>query len=155
MRWLVLAVTHGTALAVGFGLGIYLLPILTAPQSPDAAMLASMAEKAEFSAEFAEDLPGNDFLHWGRGSVSVGEAAVVHQGELAPGPDYKLYLVPEFVEDEAQFEAVRDRSLRVGDVKTFDGFVVDLADDVDVRAYTTVLVWCEAFGEFIAAAKYQ
>jgi hypothetical protein len=76
-------------------------------------------------------------------------------GRLAPGPDYKLYLVPDFVQDEAQFLALKHTALRVGDIKTFDGFLVPLPPGVDLAAYTTVLVWCEAFGQFISAAKYR
>ena len=154
-RFLVLFVTHGAALALGFALGIYLLPILTAPPSPDAATLEAMAEDAIFSANFEEDLPGNDFLHWGRGTVRLTPAQIVHTGELAPGPDYMVYLVPEFVEDEAGFAAQQEASLRVGPVKTFAGFALDLPAGTDLEAYTTVLVWCEAFGEFIAAARYR
>ena len=26
---------------------------------------------------------------------------------------------------------------------------------VDIESYTTVLVWCETFGEFISAARYR
>ncbi|MEO0617748.1 MAG: DM13 domain-containing protein [Pseudomonadota bacterium] len=154
-RWFALTATHAIALVIGIALGIYLLPILTAPTSPDTATLSRMAQSATFTAQFAEDLSGNDFLHWGRGSVSVGPRQIVHQGKLAPGPDYKLYLVETFVENEDQFLAVKDRSPRIADVKTFSGFAVDVPDDIDVADYTTVLIWCEAFGEFIAAAKYQ
>ena len=31
----------------------------------------------------------------------------------------------------------------------------NILNDVDVAAYTTVLVWCEAFSEFITAGKYR
>lgn len=155
MRWIIRLITHGIVFAAGFALGVYLLPILTAPPSIDRAMLVETAKAAEFKSEFKRDLKGSDFLHWGEGSVSIGPEKVVHMGALSPGPDYKLYLVPEFVEDEASFNAIKEKSLRVGDVKTFDGFIVDLPADVDLTAYTTVLVWCEAFGEFITAAKYR
>jgi hypothetical protein len=140
---------------IGFALGIYLLPIITAPPSPDQAMLAESAQTALYKAEFQRDLKGSDFLHWGEGTVSVSPTRITHQGSLAPGPDYKLYLVPEFVEDEAEFLAVRDTAQRLGDIKTFDGFLVDVPPTVDIEAYTTVLVWCETFGEFISAAKYR
>lgn len=40
---LLLAATHGAALALGFGLGVYFLPILTAAPAPDAATLAAAA----------------------------------------------------------------------------------------------------------------
>jgi hypothetical protein len=155
MRWIVLAATHGVMLVAGFALGIYLLPIITAPPSPDRAMLEESAASALYTAEFSRDLSGSDFLHWGEGKVSVAPDRITHRGSLAPGPDYKLYLVPDFVEDEAQFEAVRNQAVRIGDIKTFDGFLVDVPPAVDIEAFTTVLVWCETFGEFISAARYR
>ncbi len=155
MRWIILSATHIAVLAAGFALGIYLLPILTAPASLDRQMLATTAQNALFKAEFNRDLKGSDFLHWGEGTVSITPRKIVHEGKLAPGPDYKLYLVKEFVEDEEQFLKIKSNAQLVGDVKTFDGFLLDVPQDVDVGSYTTVIVWCEAFGEFITAAKYK
>lgn len=155
MRKLVLLVSHLAMLGAGFGLGVYLLPILTAPPAPEAAMLQQKAQSALYSAEFTRDLEGSDFLHWGEGTVSLSQTEIVHQGRLAPGPDYRLYLVSEFVETEAQFEAIKADALEIGEIKSFDGFLIALPDGVDLDAYTTVLVWCEAFGEFITAAAYR
>ncbi len=155
LRWIMLFASHGVALAIGFALGVYFLPILTAPESPDKAMLAETAKTALYKAQFKRDLKGSDFLHWGEGNVSVSPKKIVHQGKLAPGPDYKVYLVKEFVEDEAQFNKVKGKAQGVGDVKTFDGFVLDVPAGVDVSAYSTVVVWCESFGVFISAAKYR
>ena len=155
MRKLALLISHAGALAIGVALGIYLLPILTAPAAPDAAMLEEKAKAAAFSAQFTRDLEGSDFLHWGEGTVSLTAEEIVHQGKLAPGPDYRLYLVPGFVETEAAFEAVKSEARQVGEIKSFDGFLVSLPDDVDLTAYDTVVVWCEAFGEFITAARYR
>lgn len=45
--------------------------------------------------------------------------------------------------------------VRVGDVRTFDNFVVPVPAAIDVDGYNTVIVWCEAFGQFITAAKYR
>jgi hypothetical protein len=155
MRKLVLLFTHLFTFAAGFGLGVYLLPILTAPAAPEAAMLEEKAQAATYSASFTRDLEGSDFLHWGEGTVSLSPTEIVHQGRLAPGPDYRLYLVPDFVETEAQFEAIKADALQVGEIKSFDGFLVSLPPDVNLEAYTTVVVWCEAFAEFITAAKYR
>ena len=155
LRWIILAGTHGGALAVGFALGIYLLPILTAPEGPGEEVLAQSAASAVFEAEFTRELAGSDFLHWGEGTVSITPTQAVHTGALAPGPDYQLYLASEFVEDEAGFERIKDSALRIGSVKTFDGFLVDVPEGVNVADYSTVIVWCESFGEFITAAKYQ
>jgi hypothetical protein len=155
MRWIVLFGTHMTVLAAGFALGVYLLPIIIAPPSVDRTMLADHAKGAMFEATFARDIQGSDFLHWGEGTVSISPSRIVHQGTLAPGPDYKVYLVTTFVQTEADFLNVKDQSARIGDVKTFDGFIVDVPAGVDVTAYTTVVIWCETFSEFISAAQYR
>ncbi|NNK78866.1 MAG: DM13 domain-containing protein [Litoreibacter sp.] len=155
MRRLILLITHGAALGVGFALGIYLLPIFTAPASPDEAMLSEKASAAVYSAEFKRDLRGSDFLHWGEGTVSLSPSEIVFMGSLAPGPDYKLYLVPEFVEHEDEFVPLKSGSVQIGDVKTFDGLILEVPESVDIEAFTTVLIWCEAFGEFITAAQYR
>jgi hypothetical protein len=154
-KWLVLAVTHCAALGVGIALGIYLLPILTAPAAPSATDVTAAAGKAEFKGEFRRDLKDSDFLHWGEGTVSVSRRAIALMGRIAPGPDYKLYLSPEFVETEADFNRLKARMARVGDVKTFENFIVPLPANIDPAAYTTVIVWCESFGQFISAARYR
>lgn len=155
LRWIAFAISHAVAVAIGFALGVYFLPILTAPDAPDQAMLDVTAQSALFKTEFKRDLKGSDFLHWGEGSVSVSAEKIVHQGKLAPGPDYKLYLTKAYVEDEAEFLKAKNDAQRLGDVKTFNGFIVDVPAGIDVNSYSTVVVWCEAFGEFITAAKYK
>ncbi|MEM8978473.1 MAG: DM13 domain-containing protein [Pseudomonadota bacterium] len=155
MRKLILLITHAGALAIGFALGVYFLPILTAPPSPDQAKLEEMASEALFTAEFTRELRGSDFLHWGEGTVSVTPGQIVHEGKLAPGPDYKVYLTKSFVEHEDEFNPIKADALQVGDVKSFAGFIVELPEGVDVSAYNTVVVWCESFGEFITAAQYR
>lgn len=155
LRLFLLVCSHGAMLAVGFALGVYFLPILTAPKGPDQTALAAAAEQARYEASLTRELRGSDLLHWGEGTISVSDRQIVHDGALSPGPDYKLYLVREFVEDEAEFEAVKETAVRLGDIKTFDGFIVDVPENVRIDDYNTVLVWCEAFSEFITAAKYR
>ena len=154
-KLLFISATHIGALMVGVALGIYILPILTAPKSPDAADLTQMAGNSLFKADLSQDLRGHDFLHWGKGTISLSNTHIVHQGELAPGPDYKLYLVKDFVEHEDEFLPIKDNALLIGDVKTFDGFALSVPPNVELSQYTTVLVWCEAFSEFIAAGQYR
>lgn len=154
-KWLLLTATHAATLAAGFGLGVYLLPILTAPPGPDAAAQRVVADTAQFRGRFERNLRGSDLIHWGEGDVRLSRDRIAHQGRLAPGPDYKLYLVSEFVDTKEAFLAVKGKAKRIGDVKTFEGFVLDVPAGVDVAAYTTVVVWCEAFSQFITAAKYR
>ena len=155
MKKLLLLITHALALGAGFSAGIYALPILTAPAAPSAAEVQSQASAAQFSGQFRRDLKGSDLLHWGEGTVSVSRSTITLKGRIAPGPDYKLYLSPEFVETRADFERLKSRMLRVGDVKTFDNFIVPVVGNVDPAAYNTVIIWCESFGQFITAAKYR
>lgn len=154
-RWLLLLGSHTAALGIGFALGIFALPILTAPPPPTQAEAASAADGAMFTGKFRRDLKGSDLLHWGEGTVSIGRERIVLTGRLAPGPDYKLYLSPDFVETEADFARLKSAMVRVGDVRTFDNFVVEVAPSIDVERYTTVIVWCESFGQFITAARYR
>lgn len=155
MKRLLLLATHLLALAVGFALGVYALPILIAPAPPAAAELAAQAGAAAFKGTFRRDLKDSDALHWGEGVVTVAPGSIGLTGKLAPGPDYKLYLSPEFVETEADFKRLKPQMARVADVKTFENFLVTVPPGVDVARYTTVIVWCETFSQFITAARYR
>jgi hypothetical protein len=155
MRKLLLAGSHLVAVAIGFALGVYTLPILIAPPAPSAAEVAAQADKATFKGQFRRDLKDSDALHWGEGTVSVSRTSIALAGELAPGPDYKLYLAPEFVETETDFKRLRPSMVRVGDVKTFKNFLVTVPESVDPSRYNTVVVWCETFSRFITAAQYR
>jgi len=152
---LLLIVSHAVVAALGFGAGIYALPILTAPPAPAQAEVTALAGQAQFTGRFRRDLTGSDALHWGEGTVAVSRSAVSLQGSIAPGPDYKLYLAPEFVQTEADFLRLKAKMLRVGDVKTFENFIVPMPASADPTDYNTVIVWCESFRQFITAAQYR
>ena len=100
---LVLIVSHLAVGILGFALGIYVLPILVAPSGPSSGEVDAIKSAATYAAEFRRDLKGSDLLHWGEGHVSVAPRVVAFSGRLAPGPDYKLYLAPEFVETKEDF----------------------------------------------------
>ncbi|WP_298924691.1 DM13 domain-containing protein [uncultured Ramlibacter sp.] len=154
-KTLLLVASHACVLAVGFAMGIYALPILTAPPAPTNAQASSAASQAAYSGQFRRNLKDSDALHWGEGTVSVGRQSIVLVGKLAPGPDYKLYLSPVFLETEADFIRLKPQMVRVGDVRTFDNFVVAVPGSVDVSQYKAVIVWCESFSQFITAAQYR
>jgi hypothetical protein len=154
-RALLLTASHIAVAAVGFAGGIYALPILIAPRAPTLDELRAASVQAEFTGQFKRDLRGSDFLHWGEGTVSIAPNAISLAGKLAPGPDYKLYLSPEFVETEADFNRLKKNMVRVGDVKTFENFIVEVPAGIEPAKYSVVIVWCETFGQFITAAKYR
>jgi hypothetical protein len=155
VKILTLAGTHLIAIGAGFALGIYVLPILTAPEGPDTGAVRSVAESSRFTGEFRRGLADSDALHWGEGRLFVGPDTIAFEGRLAPGPDYRLYLSPEFVETEAAFETLKSEMVQVGHVMTFENFMVAVPESVDPADFTAAIVWCESFGQFITAASYQ
>lgn len=150
-----LAVSHLVVAGIGFAGGIYALPILIAPTAPTAEEIKAATAQVQFTAAFKRDLKDSDALHWGEGTVSIGRNAISLVGRLSPGPDYKLYLSPAFVETESDFKRLKTTMVRVGDVKTFENFVVSIPAGIDPAKYSAVIVWCETFSEFITAAKYR
>jgi Electron transfer DM13 len=154
-RIFLLAATHLLVLALGFALGVYLLPILSAPPAPDAAQVQAAARGASYQGEFKRALKGSDALHWGEGRVTLGASAVTLAGRVTPGPAYKLYLVPQYVETGEDFLRLKAKSLAVGDIKTFENFIVPLPASTRLENYDSVVVWCEAFSQFITAARYR
>ena len=154
-RVLLLVASHSAFAATGFATGIYALPILIAPAAPSAEELKAATSDVQFTGTFKRDLKDSDALHWGEGVVSIAPKAISLAGRLAPGPDYKLYLSREFVETEADFNRLKSSMVRVGDVKTFENFVVPIPADINPAKYTAVVVWCETFAQFITAAKYR
>lgn len=150
-----IVLTHGIALAAGFALGIYLLPVLIAPEPPSDEAVGSSMQQAIFTTRFTRDLPGSDFLHWGEGEVSISATRIGFTGSLAPGPDYQLYLSRELTLDEESFLRVKAEAVRIGPVKTFENFLLDIPAGVDPADYNAIVVWCESFSEFITAASYR
>ncbi|MEO6919907.1 MAG: DM13 domain-containing protein [Collimonas sp.] len=148
--------SHLFALALGFGAGVYFLPILTAGDGPSAEQLAQAASKAKYTAVFKKDLPGSDFLHWAQGTVAISETMIAFEGKIAPGPDYKVYLTSEYVGSKEEFMKIKERALRVGEVKTFERFIVDMSQQpVDLSRYDSVVIWCETYSQFISAAQFR
>jgi len=74
---------------------------------------------------------------------------------VSPGPDYKLYLTPQYVENEAEFLDIKAQSVRVADITGFDNFRVDVPMSIDPTQYPAVIIWCERFGEFITSGEFE
>ena len=155
MRILAFLASHLGALGFGFALGVFALPILVAPDSPAIDELRAHADQAPYHGEFRRGLADSDFLHWGEGTIAVDTDRIALIGKLAPGPDYRLYLSPQFVETEADFNALKSRMVEVGHIRTFENFTIPVPETIDVERFDTVVVWCEAFGQFITAATYR
>ena len=150
-----LLATHSFVLIFGFALGIYLLPILTAPDSIEISKINDYEKKSLYQTEFIRDLRGSDPWHWGEAKVTISNKKITVNGSIAPGPDYKLYLLNSFVEHEDEFLPIKEDAQYVAEVKSFENFVVDVPSDINVSKFNTVVIWCESFNEFITAAQYR
>lgn len=150
-----LLVSHLFAVGAGFAAGVYFLPILIAPPAPDRATVVEAAKNSEYVGVFSRDRKDSDAFHWGEGEISIGSDVISFVGKLAPGPDYRLYLSPQFVETEADFNRLKSTMVQVGEIKTFENFVVPLRQGVDPSNYSSVVVWCESFGQFITSGSYD
>ncbi|QQX86998.1 DM13 domain-containing protein [Cupriavidus necator] len=151
----ILVLTHVAALAVGFAAGIYVLPILTEQAGASAEQVQAVSQQSRYTGTFRKDLAGSDALHWASGQLHVSPHALAFEGSVAPGPDYRIYLAPEFVDNKEAFLRIKNRSLQVSELKTFGNFTVALPAGVDPARYAAVVIWCERFGQFIGAAGYR
>lgn len=155
MGKLFLLVSYIIVLCIGFAAGIFALPILTAPPAPAIEEVMAGSSAARFTGTFRRDLQDSDFLHYGEGKVFIHDDRVAFEGKLAAGPDYRLYFAPEFVETETDFLAGKHLMVDAGPIRTFENFIVPLADDLKPEDYSAVVVWCESFNQFITAASYR
>ena len=121
----------------------------------DIDKIIKLEKNALYKTLFVKDLKGSDLFHWGEAKVTVSKNEIIVNGSIAPGPDYKLYLTKEFVEQEEEFLFIKDKSKYIAEVKTFKNFVITIPENIDINDYNTIVIWCESFSEFITAAKYK
>ena len=144
----------GTAFSVG--LGYFTFPYVFPP--PAAMDVLSADEQAELVAtgRFIQADP-SDPIHYGSGTVKV-YAGVVYLDsdfEVGPGPAFHVYLVPTpQVRREADVE--RTMFIDLGGLRAFKGsqkYVIPAG--VDLKAYKSVVIWCERFGVLISPADLE
>lgn len=148
-------VTHLAVFGAGTGLGIYILPILTAETNATAPEIQAVKQSAKYTGEFSRNQKGSDAVHWAEGKLYVSEHEIAFEGEIAPGPDYKIYLTKTQADDKESFLKIKDYAKLIGDLKNFGNFKKTLPAGVNPDDYTTVQIWCETFSQFIGSASYK
>ena len=150
-----LLVSHTSFLVAGVVIGIYSLPILMATSDPTSGTLVLGIKQTRYVATISENLTDSDFLHWGKGTFSLGDEYIVFQGNLAPGPAYQLYLAPKFIDTEKAFLEQKHLMQEVGDVTSFNDYVLPVNPEINIDQFNTVIIWCESFNQFITSAQYK
>jgi hypothetical protein len=154
-RLITLVSSHLLIACTAFFLGIYSLPIIMAPTDPSSGALAIALKDTRYVATIADDLSGSDWLHWGQGRFSVGNQYIVFQGKLAPGPAYRLYLSPKFVETEKEFTQFKASMIEVGTINSFGNYIIPVSKNIKIGNFNTLIIWCESFNQFITAAQFK
>lgn len=154
-KLIILFCSHLITLFLGFGLGVYYLPIIIAEKSSSLQEIKKVEKKANYKTEFKKGQKGNDFFHWGEGQVFISDKFISLEGSISPGPDYKVYLLKNFVEHESEFIPIKSTATFISDLKTFENFIVEVPENININNYNTIIIWCEKFKEFITSAKYK
>ncbi|HEI9850648.1 TPA: DM13 domain-containing protein [Serratia marcescens] len=149
-----LLMSHLTFLGAGTGLGIYLLPILTAQENASLNEINDVKKLAKYKGEFNRNQKGSDVFHWAEGELYVTDSEIAFRGQVAPGPDYKIYLTKAQAVDKNSFLEMKKKAVLIGELKNFDNFRKSIPDSVNVNEFTTVQIWCERFSKFIGSAVY-
>ncbi|HAT3516306.1 DM13 domain-containing protein [Serratia marcescens] len=150
-----LLMSHLTFLGAGTGLGIYLLPILTAQENSSLNEINDVKKLAKYKGEFNRNQKGSDIFHWAEGELYVTDGEIAFKGQVAPGPDYKIYLTKAQAVDTNSFLEMKKEAVLIGELKNFGNFQKSSPDSVNVNEFTTVQIWCERFSKFIGSAVYQ
>jgi len=131
------------------------------PQTPDAPQSAGDPPaqdlpKPAATGTFIHANP-SDPVHWGRGKVSAYQRIVFLEPdfEVGPGPKYHVYLVPKAnVRREADVKG--EKFVDLGRLRAFKGSQrYEIPDGVDLKDYSSVVIWCEAFGVLISPADLK
>lgn len=148
----------GGVLGTGFGiaLGFFIFPYVFPP--PPAADQLADAERSKLvaSGSFIHANP-SDPVHYGKGRVSVYEHAVFLEPdfEVGPGPAFHVYLVPKAsIRSSSDLKDVMFVDL--GGLRAFKGsqrYLIPV--DVNLKAYQSVIIWCERFGVLISPADLK
>ena len=153
--FIALTVKFLAGVVVGFGLGVYFLPIIIADAPAADEVIIAAAEEASWQATFKKDLPGSDPIHWGEGTLFLSQGKVSLDGAVSPGPDYRLYLTPRYAETTSEFLAIKSQSRQIARIKGFKNFSYALDGSIDFSKYDSVVIWCERFSQFITAGRLE
>jgi hypothetical protein len=145
----------GGVLGTGFGiaLGFFLFPFVFPPPAAFEQLTEADRSPLHATGTFIHANP-SDPIHYGKGKVSVYQRTVFLESdfEVGPGPAFHVYLVPKAnIRDAA---AVKDAMfVDLGGLRAFKGSQrYPIPAGVDLKNYSSVVIWCERFSVLISPA---
>ena len=145
----------GGIVGTGFGvaLGFFLFPFVFPPPAANEQLSDSERTHVVANGTFIHANP-SDFVHWGRGKVSVYDRAVFLENdfEVGPGPAYHVYLVPKAsLRKSSDLEG--EMYVDLGGLRAFKGSQrYAIPAGVDLSRYASVIIWCERLSVLISPA---
>lgn len=158
MARVILALVAGLVVggAVGFAGGILVFPYLFPPPPVNEVVGDRTSAEIVGGGRFIHADP-SDSIHWGRGGVTLYPDLVHLEADfqVGPGPKYHVYLVP--TGEVTPETRVQDTMfVDLGRLKAFTGSQnYPIPEGVDVRRYSSVVIWCERFGVLISPARIE
>jgi hypothetical protein len=140
----------------GFAAGIFVFPFLFPPPALD-EVVSDVGNRTRVASGTFIHADPSDPIHYGSGGVTLYEDLVhlEQDFEVAPGPKYHLYLVPETdVTPDTRVEETMFVDL--GRLKAFEGGQnYPIPKGTDLTDYKSIVVWCEHFNVLISTARLK
>ena len=140
----------------GFASGIFYFPFLFPPAEVNDVVTDAGARDVVATGTFVHADP-SDPVHYGSGGVTLyGNLLHLEQDfEVAPGPKYHVYLVPE-AEITPDTRVEETMFVDLGRLKSFTaGQNYRIPAGLDLADYESVVIWCEQFNVLISPASLR
>ena len=139
--------------AFGVALGFFAFPYVFPPPAAMDSLSADERAAPVARGRFIHANP-SDPVHYGGGGVTVYDRTVFLEPDfkVGPGPAFHVYLVPKpAIRDTADVEGTM--YIDLGGLRAFEGSQkYPVPAGVDLKAYPSVVIWCEQFGVLISPA---
>ncbi len=120
-------------------MGVYTLPIMTQPPASSHTEILAISKAATYKGQFKKELKDSDALHYATGEIYFTDNHIAFVGEIAPGPDYRLYLAKTFIETEADFKVQKHTMVEIANINQFSQFVQPKYRQVDLSSFRVLL----------------
>ena len=157
-KWILTFLGGGVlGLGAGFVLGIFVYPYIFLADIVATEEVGDVASKQLVGTGTFIHADPSDPIHYGQGGLTLYDDVLHLESdfEVGPGPKFHVYLVPRAqVLSESDVEGTMFVDL--GRLKAFKGSQnYPVPAGLDLRSFSSVVIWCEQFGVLISPANIE
>ncbi len=155
MNKIVLSLLVGGVL--GFAAGIFVYPYIFLADIVSHEQVADRENRRVVATGNFIHVNPLDPIHYGQGAVTVYEDLVHLESdfEVGPGPKFHVYLVPRR-QVRSEDDVEQSMFVDLGRLKAFKGSQnYPVPAGLDLKAFGSVVIWCEHFGVLISPADLR